>query len=853
MQKVRDHCHYTGKYRGAAHSICNLRYKISKEIPAVFHNGSTYDYHFIIKQLAREFKGNFECLGENTEKYITFSVPIKKEHDNGKPSIYRLKFIDSYRFMQDSLSNLVNNLSSVDNKEPKNKFIDNVRSMTDSLSESNDKVSKIDKKISQNKFIDNMRSMIFSLTQSIDKVSEIDRKISQIDKNEPDNTFTDSMRSMINSLSQSINKISEIDNDISQIDNKFTGNTRSMISSLSQSIDKISEINNKISYDELIKKFPNTYQLCNNDHNKFELLLRKGVYPYEYMDSWKRFKEESLPDKESFYSELNNEHITDEDYAHAQKVQGKFNIKNLGEYHDFYVQSDTTLLADVFESFRDKCIEIYDLDPAHFLSAPGLARQACLRKTNVELELLTDNDKLILHEEGIRGGICQAIYRYAKANNKYMKNYDRNIESSFLEYLDAHNLYGWPMCKKLPVSDFKWVDDLSIFTEDFIKTYNGNSDKGYTFEVNVEYPKNIHKLHSDLPFLPQILKINEDSKPFCNVRDKENYVIHILTLKQAFNHGLKLAKVHRVIEFTQEAWLKPYIDMNNELHINAKNEFEKNFFKLMNNAVFGKTMENIRNHRDIKLVPTNKRRSILASEPNYHSSKRISKDLMIMEMRKVEVKMNEPIYLGQAILDISKTLMYEFWYDYIKPKYGNKARLCYRDTDSLIIYVETDDFYKDIASDVDNWFDTSIYNKNDNRPLEIGKNKKVIGKFEDGPGGKIMTEFCALIAKAYAYKLDDDTEHKKAKGTKKCIVKREITFKNYVDALFNDKIIIRSQQRFRTDHHRVCKEEVNKIALSSNDDKGIQTFDKVTTFLYGTNVFKVCESEMLSKNKWCAN
>ena len=198
-----------------------------------------------------------------------------------------------------------------------------MRSMTDSLSQSIDKVLKINKKISQNKFIDNMRSMIFSLTQSIDKVSEIDRKISQIDKNELDNTFTDGMRSMINSLSQSINKISEIDNDISQIDNKFTGNTRSMISSLSQSIDKISEINNKISQDELIKKFPNTYQLCNKDLNKFELLLRKGVYPYEYMDSWKRFKEESLPDKESFYSELNKEHITDEDYAHAHGTRLK--------------------------------------------------------------------------------------------------------------------------------------------------------------------------------------------------------------------------------------------------------------------------------------------------------------------------------------------------------------------------------------------------------------------------------------------------------------------------------------------------------------------------------------------------
>ena len=205
------------------------------------------------------------------------------------------------------------------------------------------------------------------------------------------------MRSMIDSLSQSINKISETDNKISQIDkketkNKFTDNMRSMITSLLKSIDKVSEIDRKISYDSLIEKFYNTYQLCNKDLNKFALLLRKGVYPYEYMDSWKRFKGESLSDKEYFYSKLNNEHITDEDYEHAQKVWNTFNIKNLGEYHDLYVQSDTLLLADVFENFRGKCIEIYGLDPAHFLSAPGLAWQACLKKTEVELELLTDNE-----------------------------------------------------------------------------------------------------------------------------------------------------------------------------------------------------------------------------------------------------------------------------------------------------------------------------------------------------------------------------------------------------------------------------------------------------------------------------
>ena len=233
--------------------------------------------------------------------------------------------------------------------------------------------------------------------------------------------------------------------DKKELEDKSIDNMRPMVALLSQSIDKVSEIDRKISNAALIEKFPNTYQLCNKDLNKFVLLLRKGVYPYEYMDSWKRFKEESLPDKESFYSELNKEGITDEDYAHAQKVWDALNIKNLGEYHDLYVQSDTALLADVFENFRDKCIEIYELDPAHFLSAPGLAWHACLKKTQVELELLTDNDMLIMFEEGIRGGICQASYRNAKANNTYMMNYDKNKESSLLVYDDANNLYGFAM------------------------------------------------------------------------------------------------------------------------------------------------------------------------------------------------------------------------------------------------------------------------------------------------------------------------------------------------------------------------------------------------------------------------
>ena len=268
---------------------------------------------------------------------------------------------------------------------------------------------------------------------------------------------------------------------------------------------------------------------------------------------------------------------------------------------------------------------------------------------------------LLMVEEGIRGGICQAIYRYAKASNKYMNNYDKRKLTSFLMYLDANNLNGWVMSQKLPANGFKWVEKLSKFNERFIKSYNENSDIGYFLEVDVEYPKKLFGSHKDLPFLPERKKLEKVEKLVCSIEDKEKYVIHIRALKQALNNGLKLKKVHRVIKFQQKAWLKSYIDMNTKLRKEAKNEFEKDFFKLMNNSVFGKTMENVRNHRDIKLVTTDEKRNKLVSEPNYHTTKRFSESLLAIEMKKSKVKMNKPIYLGMPILDISKTLMYEFW------------------------------------------------------------------------------------------------------------------------------------------------------------------------------------------------
>ena len=247
------------------------------------------------------------------------------------------------------------------------------------------------------------------------------------------------------------------------------------------------------------------------------------------------------------------------------------------------------------------------------------------------------------------------------------------------------------MCKKLPVGEFDWVKRLSIFAEDRIKDYNENSDYGASLEVDIRYPKHLQHLHKDLLFLPERKQLSTQ-KLVTTIEDKEKYVVHISALKQALNHGLILTKVHRAIMFKQEAWLKPYIKMNTKFRTEAENNFEKDFFKLMNNSVFNKTMENVRNHRDIKLVTTNAQRKKHVSEPNYHTSRQFSEDLMAIEMNKTKVLMNKPVYLGQAILDISKTLMYEFWYDYIKLKYKDKAQLCYMDTDSFIIHIETEDF-----------------------------------------------------------------------------------------------------------------------------------------------------------------
>ena len=544
---------------------------------------------------------------------------------------------------------------------------------------------------------------------------------------------------------------------------------------------------------------------------KLSLVKGKGVYPYEYMDSLERFKENKLPPKEVFYSRLTGEGISDEDYERAKKVWELFDMKTLQDYHDLYNVTDVLLLADVFENFRNICMENYKLDPAHYFTAPGLAWDACLKITGVELELLSDINMLLMIEEGIRGGVSMISNRHGKANNKYMgESFDEKEPSKYIQYLDANNLYGWAMSKPLPTHGFKWMK------VDELETWELHP---CILEVDLEYPKNLHDLHNDYPLAPEQIMVNKTSKLIPNLGDKKKYVLHYEDLRQYLKLGLKLTHIHRGIKFKESPWLEKYISLNTKLRTEAKNEFEKDFFKLMNNAVFGKTMENIRNRVDIKLVNNKKQAEKLSAKPNYKHCNIFCEDLVAIHMKKTKLDFDKPVYLGMCILDLSKTLMYDFHYNYIKKKYGNKAKLLLTDTDSLMYEIQTEDFYKDIKEDVKNRFDTSGYPPNHPSGIPSGFNKKVLGMFKDEVNGDIIDEFVGLRAKLYSYKMFYGEESKKCKGVKKSVVKKSITHEDYKRCLTDQKPQLRKMNVIRSYKHDIFTEEVNKVALSANDDK----------------------------------
>ncbi len=538
------------------------------------------------------------------------------------------------------------------------------------------------------------------------------------------------------------------------------------------------------------------------------------------MTDFSKLNATSLPPKDAFYSHLYKTNISNEEYEHAQKVWETFECKTMRDYHDLYLKTDMLLLADAMTEFRKLCKKYYGLDALHYHTSPGLAWDAMLKHTKIKLDLISDPDMYQMIDSGIRGGISSIMKRYAKANHKNLKDHDPQEPSVFIEYLDANNLYGWAMSKPLPYRNFRWMNEFEL--GDWLS-------RPCILKVDLEYPKELHDLHKEYPLAPERLTIGKVKKLVPNLYDKEKYVVHHETLKQCLELGMKLTKIHRGVSFDEKDFMKPYIDLNTELRAKATTDFEKDFFILMNNSVFGKTMENVKNRVNVKLVTTKEALNKLVKKSNYVRVNEFHENLVAIHMEKNINKLNKPIYVGMSILDLSKTLMYDFHYNYVKPKWGDNAELLFTDTDSLCYEIKTDDFCEDIKDDVSKWFDTSNYEKD--HPLFSEENKKQVGYMKDECGGNDILEFVGLRPKSYAYEVNRvkdnngnwkyNAQEKKCKGVKKCVIKKEITIDDYKECLFSNQSQLRTMSTIRSRQHNIGTEIINKTALSAYDNKRI--------------------------------
>ncbi|XP_065650958.1 uncharacterized protein LOC136079164 [Hydra vulgaris] len=455
----------------------------------------------------------------------------------------------------------------------------------------------------------------------------------------------------------------------------------------------------------------------NNEEKYISFSREIKVDEYIKEDSVDKFNEPQLPPKELFFSILNDEDISDDDYSHAQTVWNEFHCKTFNDYHDLYNVLDVLLLADVFENFRDACMNCYKLDPAWYYKSPGLAWDAALKKTKVKLELLNDYDMILMIKKGIRGGISMISNRLGTSNNKYMDDaYDKSKESTFVRYLDANNLYGWAMSKPLPIHGFKWIDENEIENWKSIPCI---------LEVDLDYPEHLHDEHNDYPLAPERLNIDKVEKLVPNLNNKKNYIVHYENLKLYERLGLKITKIHRSIKFKERAWLNEYIKLNRKLRTKATNDFEKDFFKLMNNSVFGKTMENVKNRVDIRLVTDRNEAIKLASKPNFESRTIFDESLIAIHMKRTKLKY---------------------------------------DTDSLAYEIKTEDFYSDISKDIEYKFDTNE------------------------AGGAQVKEFVGLRSKLYSFKVHGK-DNKKCKGVKKKVVKKKMNeIRSYSHEIYTEEI-----------------------------------------------------------------
>jgi len=615
--------------------------------------------------------------------------------------------------------------------------------------------------------------------------------------------------------------------------------------------------------------FPNLHNYFKENWNHvpeeaFAMLTRKGVYPYSYMDSFEKFEETSLPEKSKFFNDLKKKHISDKDYAFIHELWNTFQLKTMGDLHDLYMETDVLLLTDVFEEFRNFSLAKYRLDPAHFNTAPGLSWSAALLHTRQRLEIPVDPDMHLFFDVGLTGGASQVAEPYAKANHEGFSDFDMEVLRAYIAMFDANNQYGWAMSQYLPTHGFKWVKLETVSPEywsNFVLEQEECQDTGYFFEVDLEYPKELHDTHDQYPLAPEHIEIQESmlsdyqkklakdlemkvgGRKLClTLQDKKHYICHYRNLKLYLEKGLKITKVRRVLEFKQSPWLKSYIDLNTSLRQQSKNKFEEGFAKLMNNSFFGKTCEDVRKYKEFKIVLNERRARKLISRPSIKFSKIYDHNLATIQLQREVVTMNKPRYIGQAILDISKIVMYKFHYDFIMKNYPETS-LLFTDTDSFCYLIPTEsDLYADIKGNTE-WFDFSKYPKD--HPNYDTTNHLVPGKFKDEMDGTFIEEFCGLRSKMYSILKAGGKEKKTANGVLGQVKDDVITHEDYKDVIINQNVRFHAGTKIHSKNHDLYTVDISKKSLSPYNDKKWITYDDGEFTCYSYGHYKIGLDDMM--------
>ena len=581
-----------------------------------------------------------------------------------------------------------------------------------------------------------------------------------------------------------------------------------------------------------------------------DIIFGKGVYPYSYMTSRQKFEETQLPPVEAFYDNLRDEPLSHDDYVRAQQTWSRFDIHNMRDYHDHYLLTDVLLLTDVFEHFRESIFKEHKLDCLHFITLPSLSWASALKHTKAKLGLITDPEAYLMLENNMRGGIATISQRYASGNNQYLDNFDPNKESRFITYLDANSLYATAQSEPLPTGNFRFLNDqeVSRFNVDSIPSDGPTS---YILECDIEYPAHLHDLHNDYPMAPEHLEVSRDMlSPFAvslidpvrpwrpmrklvpNLFDKTKYVVHYRNLQLYTKHGLKVTKIHRILSFSQATWLKSWIDLCNRKRREATSDFHSDLAKLQGNATFGKTMEQVRHRVNIRLIADPDRLLKAVSSISFRQSEIINPELAMVRGARTQVKLNKPIAVGFCILEISKLIMYRFYYEVLKAKFAENCSLLFTDTDSLCCEVRTDDLLKDFGT-ILHELDTSNFDPT--LPQFSQVNRRVLGKFKSETGSMAPGEFVGLRAKMYSLTVPKASSKSflKAKEIQKNFVKKHARHHQFLNVLKNATTTHAKFRNFRSTNHIINTVEMNKLCLSAFDDKRYILNDGVHTLAYG--------------------